>query len=194
MPNRRFSLPRELNRHFFPGSLDPAPRHGWVAAISGQYSDAPGRGRISLSASVNRLLDFFSAATLFPMTQCLSGPGLRLHMQDAGRCGASCLLEIYPCPQLAISPRRGRSPALARSCRHSGTTGPFTRIGRRFSLLLSSSGGGLFDGRPKTQTWVWGAFVLSSTLGSDSDGQLRMAPRFLAQPRAHFRSRLPARH
>ena len=27
-------------------------------------------------------------------------------------------------------------------------------------MLLSSSGGGLFDGRPKTQTWVWGAFVL----------------------------------
>ena len=27
------------------------------------------------------------------------------------------------------------------------------------TLSLSSSGGGLFDGRPKTQTWVWDVFV-----------------------------------
>ena len=50
---------------------------------------------------------------------------------------------------------------VARLCRRSGTTEPFTRTGKRFSFLLSSSGGGLFDGRPKTQTWVWGAFVSS---------------------------------
>jgi hypothetical protein len=40
-----------------------------------------------------------------------------------------------------------------------GTTGPFTSIRKKSRLRLSSSGGGLFDGRPETQTWVWGAFV-----------------------------------
>ena len=40
-----------------------------------------------------------------------------------------------------------------------GTTEPFTSIGKKSRLRLSSSGGGLFDGRPKTQTWVWDAFV-----------------------------------
>jgi len=43
-----------------------------------------------------------------------------------------------------------------------GTTEPFTSIGKKSRLRLSSSGGGLFDGRPKTQTWVWGAFVFSA--------------------------------
>ena len=60
------------------------------------------------------------------------------------------------------SARRSRFPPVARLCRRSGTTEPFTPNRKRFSLFLSSSGGGLFDGRPKTQTWVWGAFVLSS--------------------------------
>ena len=115
------------------------------------------------------------------MTQCASGHGLRLHMQDAGRCGASGCLETSPPPQLSLG-RAFFDPAnlpqcppwfiglprdeavcsmVARLCRRSGTTEPFTRTGKRFSLLLSSSGGGLFDGRPKTQTWVWGAFVSS---------------------------------
>ena len=67
--------------------------------------------------------------------------------------------KFIPARSSPFHPDR-RSPALARSCRDSGTTGPFTRLKKRFSLLLSSSGGGLFDGRPKTQTWVWGAFVL----------------------------------
>ena len=77
---------------------------GWLNMLA-QYSDAPGRSRIPSSASVNRLLDFFSAAKLFPMTKCGSGPGLRPHMQDAGRCGASDPEFFFP-PQPAFCETR----------------------------------------------------------------------------------------
>jgi hypothetical protein len=43
---------------------------------------------------------------------------------------------------------------VAQGCRFAGTTEPFTLIRNASRLQLSSSGGGLFDGRPKTQTWV----------------------------------------
>ena len=85
-------------------------------------------------------------------------------MQDAGRCGASCLLEIHPCPQLAFP--QGEDEAVPRPWPDSAVTlaprSHLPEMGKRFSLLLSSSGGGLFDGRPKTQTWVWGAFVFAT--------------------------------
>ncbi len=42
-----------------------------------------------------------------------------------------------------------------------------TSMGKRSRLGLSSSGGGLFGGRPKTQTWVWGAFVFGAGLCPD---------------------------
>ena len=125
------------------------------------------------------------------MTQCVSGHGLRLHMQDAGRCGASGRLHLsahrspHPCLFLkqgvslsvlpdSCPPETWFFSPVARSCRHSGTTEPFTRTGRDLACL-SSSGGGLFDGRPKTQTWVWGAFVLSpgSSLGSHASVRFR---------------------
>jgi hypothetical protein len=86
-------------------------------------------------------------------------------MQDAGRWGAwasdlllaiSCLVFLHNFSSSNFAwCRRG----VARSCGLAGTTGPFTFRGKQSRLHLSSSGGGLFDGRPKTQTWVWGAFV-----------------------------------
>jgi hypothetical protein len=91
------------------------------------------------------------------MTEWLSGPGLRLRMQDAGRCGASASERSCRRPSPCFCNIRTRScgPVVPVA----GTTGPFTPIRNKSRLQLSSSGGGLFDGRPTTQTWVWGAFV-----------------------------------
>jgi hypothetical protein len=58
-----------------------------------------------------------------------------------------------------------------------GTIVRFTEIGGQTSLFLSSSGGGLFDGRLKTQTWVWGAFVCRENTCSD-----RRRSRWLRRP------------
>jgi hypothetical protein len=71
--------------------------------------------------------------------------------------------SLHPLPQRLPTLLRGglalltrvRSPVVPPA----GTTGPFTSTEKKSRLRLSSSGGGLFDGRPKTQTWVWGAFV-----------------------------------
>src|ERR1700733_13884973 len=106
-----------------------------------------------------------SAAELTTVTECRGGHGSGSACKMLGDGGPGPLTFL-----LAISPlvflNNFASPnfdwcrvVVARSCGLAGPTGPFMLRGKKSRLHLSSSGGGLFDGRPKTQTWVWGAFV-----------------------------------
>jgi hypothetical protein len=92
--------------------------------------------------------------------------------------------SLHPLPQRLPTLLRGglavltrvRSPVVPPA----GTTGPFTSTGKKSRLRLSSSGGGLFDGRPKTQTWVWGAFVFPLAGKSGRIALPSLPRRFLA--------------
>ncbi len=75
---------------------------------------------------------------------------------------------------------------VAHWCWLAGTRGPFTLIRDKSRLRLSSSGGGLFDGRPKTQTWVWGAFVFPP---NETNGVRLVSSSVSVPPAVSWRSR-----